>query len=72
MVYNLIKELVIDHDVNVARQHIKCFLTVYDIFDKHIPKKSKNTIRNDSKPLHNGYHSGWQKHLLTNALDAMA
>jgi hypothetical protein len=24
------------------------------------------------KPLHNGYRAGWQKHLLSNALDAMA
>ena len=116
MVCNLmIKEVVIDRDVRVARHQIKLFLNVYHIFDSHIPKKSKKKRKESQpptwvssynfvcllnlpdmmghygpltnlwegggqgekvltklKPLHNGYRPGWQKHLLTNALDAMA
>jgi hypothetical protein len=113
----MVKEVVVERDICVARHQIKLFLNVYDILDRHIPKKSKivnkrketqpptwvssynfvcllnlpdvmehygpltnlwegggqgEKILTKVKPFHNGYRPAWQKHLLTNTLDAMA
>ena len=117
MVCNVMVKEVSDYEIETVRHQIKCFLSVFDVLDNHIPKKKvKKKIANvpppptwvtsynyvcllnlpdimkeygplpnlwegggqgekvltKLKPLHNGYRSGWQKHLLSNALDAMA
>ena len=118
MVCNIMVKEVSVYEIETAHHQIKCFLSVFDILDNHIPKKklkkAKNTnvspppmwvtsynyvcllnlpdimkefgplpnlwegggqgekVLSKLKPLHHGYKNGWQKHLLINALDAMA